>query len=287
MVLMGGLMNVAETIKKRKSVRTYVPTELSRQTISKLSEIASSLEGPFEAPFRFVFFKAQGKLVGPNEGLKLGTYGVIRGAKHYCVGIVTRSKHDLEQLGYVMEHLILHATDMNLGTCWLGGTYRKKNLLSQLRLSNDEHMPAITPLGYSAKDESFLSKSMKWGAKSATRKAWSELFFKDKSLNPLSTSEAGAFEQVLELLRWAPSASNKQPWRILKDGTNYHFFMQENLMTTKAVGFPLQRVDMGIAMCHFELGARELGLKGSWVDMKLDSFFIQKAPCSYLITWQS
>ncbi|HOI24821.1 MAG TPA: nitroreductase family protein [Caldisericia bacterium] len=280
-------MNLAETIKKRKSVRTYVPTELSGQIITKLSEISSGLKGPFEVPFRFVFFKAQDKLAGANEGLKLGTYGVIRGAKHYIAGIVTRSKHDLEQLGYAMEHLILYATDMNLGTCWLGGTFSKKNLLLQLNLNNDEHMPAITPLGYSAKDESFLSKSMKWGAKSATRKAWSELFFKDMSLNPLNPTEAGAYEQALELLRLAPSASNKQPWRIVKDGSSYHFFMQENKMTTKAVGFPLQRVDMGIAMCHFELGARELGLKGSWVDMKLDSFIIQKAPCSYLITWQS
>jgi nitroreductase len=171
-------MNVAETIKKRKSVRTYLPTELSGQTITKLSEIASGLKGPFEAPFRFVFFKAQSKLMGANEGLKLGTYGVIRGAKHYCAGIVTRSKNDLEQLGYTMEHLILYATDMDLGTCWLGGTFSKKNLQLQLNLNDDEHMPAITPLGYSAKDESFLSKSMKWGAKSATRKAWSELFLR-------------------------------------------------------------------------------------------------------------
>ena len=27
----------------------------------------------------------------------------------------------------------------------------------------------------------------------------------------------------------------------------------------------LQRVDMGIAMCHFELAARERGLAGHWV----------------------
>jgi hypothetical protein len=27
----------------------------------------------------------------------------------------------------------------------------------------------------------------------------------------------------------------------------------------------LQRVDLGIAMCHFELTTRELGLSGEWV----------------------
>lgn len=31
----------------------------------------------------------------------------------------------------------------------------------------------------------------------------------------------------------------------------------------------MQRLDMGIAMCHFELTARELGLSGKWLNMAL------------------
>ena len=27
----------------------------------------------------------------------------------------------------------------------------------------------------------------------------------------------------------------------------------------------MQRLDMGIAMCHFELTAQELGLEGKWI----------------------
>jgi nitroreductase len=279
-------MNVVETIEKRKSVRTYVPTELSRQTIAKLSAITSSLRGPFEIPFRFEFFKVQSKLMQEKEGLKLGTYGVIRGAKNYFAGIVQKDTHDLEQLGYVMEHLILHATDMNLGTCWLGGTFSKKTLGMQLNIKNNEFMPAISPLGFKANSESLLSKTMKWGAKSATRKEWSKLFFKDLSLNPLDPTDAGAFELVLEMVRIAPSASNKQPWRIVKDGKSFHFFMHENKMTTKAIGFQLQRVDMGIAMCHFDLCVRELQLEGKWIFLPVDSSLNEKNDWQYIVTWK-
>jgi len=73
-------------------------------------------------------------------------------------------------------------------------------------------------------------------------------------------------------VRWAPSASNKQPWRLLRSGETWHFYLQR----TKGYGkgssvfsllrlADLQRVDMGIAMCHFELAARERGLAGRWV----------------------
>ena len=86
----------------------------------------------------------------------------------------------------------------------------------------------------------------------------------------------------------APSATNKQPWRIVRMASpeggrsrrgpstaarhDWHFHM----VRTKGYGkgsavftvlriADLQRVDLGIAMCHFELVARESGLDGSWV----------------------
>lgn len=46
----------------------------------------------------------------------------------------------------------------------------------------------------------------------------------------------------------------------------------------------LQRVDMGIAMCHFELVARQCGLKGGWV---VDDPGIEKPGESteYTVSW--
>ena len=47
----------------------------------------------------------------------------------------------------------------------------------------------------------------------------------------------------------------------------------------------LQRVDMGIAMAHFELTAMEVGLDGSWiVDNQISSSEIEGI--EYLVTWR-
>ena len=46
----------------------------------------------------------------------------------------------------------------------------------------------------------------------------------------------------------------------------------------------LQRADMGIAMCHFELSAKELGLKGSWVVE--DPALPLPDKTEYVVTWR-
>ena len=42
---------------------------------------------------------------------------------------------------------------------------------------------------------------------------------------PLSPERAGAYAQAVEMVRRAPSASNRQPWRIVKSGHPWHFFI--------------------------------------------------------------
>jgi hypothetical protein len=91
------------------------------------------------------------------------------------------------------------------------------------------------------------------------------------------------------MVRLGPSASNRQPWRIIRDGNDWHFYLrrtpgygERNTSLLKLAD--LQRVDMGIAMCHFELTARELGLSGEWKHVKQ---LIEKPDeqIEYIITW--
>ena len=72
------------------------------------------------------------------------------------------------------------------------------------------------------------------------------------------------------MVRLGPSASNKQPWRVIQEDHAFHFYVQrtpgyrDSLLQRMLRVEDLQRVDLGIAMCHFELTARELGLRGRW-----------------------
>ena len=127
---------------------------------------------------------------------------------------------------------------------------------------------------------------IRWGAKSRTRRPREVLFFNGRFSLPLSATRAGKFARVLEMVRLAPSASNRQPWRIVRDGSTYHLFLQR---TPNYSGFTksadLQRVDMGIAMCHFDLAAREAGFSGEWIDAEPSLDLPELV--EYIISWKT
>ena len=103
---------------------------------------------------------------------------------------------------------------------------------------------------------------------------------------PLHEDASEAYSTVLEMVRLAPSASNRQPWRIVwgDGGECYHLFLQRTKGYRATVGMDLQRVDMCIGMCHFELSARELGLSGRWESRRPDSGRLPERT-EYVASW--
>ena len=65
--------------------------------------------------------------------------------------------------------------------------------------------------------------------------------------------------EALEMVRLAPSAVNKQPWRMVVMDDIVHFYLQRS-KNFRAGKLDMQKIDMGIALCHFELMANELGI---------------------------
>jgi hypothetical protein len=102
-------------------------------------------------------------------------------------------------------------------------------------------------------------------AKGNQRKPWTELFFREEFSRPLPREEAGVYEMPLEMVRLAPSASNKQPWRVLKKGDAFHFYEARSVGYSDAFPYDIQRLDLGIALCHFDLTAVERNLSGKIV----------------------
>ena len=254
--------SITELIKKRLSVRTFLAQSLPPDVKGMLSEFFSTIRGPFGGTVRFNLIESDLALKESNA--KIGTYGVIRGASTYVVPVIEKANRDLEDFGYFLEKAILYATSLGLGTCWLGGTFKKSEFSKAIEQKDHEILPCITPIGYPSRKKSLLDSAMRYVAGSKNRKSWDELFFSSDFSHPLAESEAGKYVIPLEMLRLAPSASNKQPWRIVKDTNKSHFYLQHTKGYAKFMAFDLQRVDMGIAMCHFEMTAKEEGIDGKW-----------------------
>lgn len=63
------------------------------------------------------------------------------------------------------------------------------------------------------------------------------------------------------MVRWAPSAVNKQPWRIIVSDHGFHFFEKHDKGYINEKTGDLQKIDVGIALCHFVMGLEEMGAK--------------------------
>ena len=60
-------------------------------------------------------------------------------------------------------------------------------------------------------------------------------------------------------MRLAPSAVNKQPWRIVAADGGFHFYEKQDKGYVSEKTGDLQKIDVGIALCHFVLGLEEQG----------------------------
>jgi nitroreductase len=281
---------ITEIIKQRYSCRSYLNKPISEQDRSMLESFIASTccQGPLGAHPRYGLIAASQDDSNALRGL--GTYGFIKNPTGFIVGVVSPEQNNLEDFGFLTESIILYATDLGLGTCWLGGSFTRSTFVERFPLARDETMPAVVATGYPL-DEARATDSIRQRAGSDKRLDWNSLFFEGKFGQPLSTINAGPFAEVLEMVRIGPSASNKQPWRVIKDGKTWHFYLQR----TRGYGAPtplfkmmrladLQRVDIGIAMCHFDLTACQLSLNGKW-EHQQPSIEIMDELCEYIVSW--
>lgn len=258
-----------DLITSRYSCCEYIDKPIREATVEYLNAIMSNPPiGPFGNTVRFELFYEVGSELCRIE--KLGTYGFIKGARSFVGGAIQKCSHVMEDFGYVFEWFILKATELGLGTCWLGATFQRTVLTKAMQLSDGEIMPAATPVGYPAQNQHLLDKTVKAHIRPRERKKWRSLFFEMETDKPLMKESLGRYATALEMVRIAPSATNRQPWRVLYDSTNniFHFILHRTPVYSQAAKLvatvDLQVIDMGIAMCHFELSAKELGFSGSW-----------------------
>lgn len=259
-----------DTVMTRRSTRSYLPKAIAATERDALAELVAA---PGAAPFGTA---ARFALVGPEfaggsalKSGRIGTYGVIKDAPAYIVGCVKPGPLAFIDYGYLLEGIVLGAAALGLGSCWLGGIFDRKASGATLGLKADEVVPAITPVGYPAGNTSLADRLIRFSARSSSRKPFGELFFDSSWDRPLDQGDPLA--PALEAVRRGPSASNKQPWRIVRAGGAAHLYLMEDTRYSRAIpGIVLQDMDAGIAMRHLEIGAEAVGVNGSWRKLETD-----------------
>jgi nitroreductase len=279
-------MGILETIQKRISVRNYSDLDMGASVRQTLLDLGHGLGAPFGHRVRLTWVQVSADRAGDVR--TLSTYGMIRGASWYLVGAVEKGPGALEDFGYLFEAILLRATELGLGTCWLGGTFDRSFLADHIGLKADEVLPAIAPVGYPAGTRHWQERLVTTFLQVRNRKPLASLIVGEDG-RPLPDGENHPLAAALEAVRLGPSAANKQPWRLAlaADGRRAHFYLQEipgyNLGFKARAGFIIQAVDLGIAYYHWERVLAEDGVVGTW--SRGDPALPVPPRWSYFATW--
>lgn len=248
--------NIKELIKSRRSVRNFDGHVVDEAKREQLLSYASDIQNPFGIPVEFKFLEAN------RDGL---ICPVVSGTELYVGGKIKNVPNANVAFGYTFEEFILYAQSLGLGTVWLGGTMNRDAYEQAMELAEDEMMPCATPIGYTAKKMSVREVMMRKAIKADERMPFEELFFDGSFDVPLTREKAGVFAEPLEMVRLAPSAVNKQPWRVVVVENKAHFYLKRKKASGSEGKLDMQKVDLGIALCHFALTAKENGLQAEFI----------------------
>jgi len=258
-------MNYREAIKRRFSIRHYEPKPVPEEileAIKKAGKSCTALDSSIKVNCHLI---REGKGVADQMTFQTGRSWLFGSAPHFIIATAEEKPGFMLETGFRMEQVILLATRHGLGTCWIGGLFIEEKISSFLKLAKNERVIAITPLGYP--DTSFYGRTVHSvmhvaAPGSQRRKPLSQIVCGSKFGSALETNDQALLE-VLECTQLAPSWTNSQPWRFIVDG-NEIIALAEIRSSRFYHGKHYYRLDLGIAMSHFYLAAKELGWKGKW-----------------------
>jgi nitroreductase len=140
-------MEFDELIIKRQSIRKFKPDPVSKEMIMEILEAARiAPSGGNRQPWQFIVVQNKEmikKLAGRQEWAATAPVMIL--------GLVDKgvqASYYYNDMGIAFEHIILKATDLGLGTCWMGMMRRSDEARVLLDIPKELEVIIQTPIGY-------------------------------------------------------------------------------------------------------------------------------------------
>lgn len=217
-----------QAIFHRKSVRKYKSESLSPDVIEKIREKVDKLEPLF--PEEKVAFR----ILASDQVKGRGT-----GQTYHLAVYAEESLKAFTNAGFMLQQMDLWFSSEGIGSWWHG--------LAQPINGNEtaDGLPFAFLVTFGIADEDVHRDADK---------------FRRRSLNEITDLEDQA--DLLEAVRLAPSATNRQPWFIHGTDDGMVFYNNKNNAMITAVYKWITYLDAGIGLCHLWLaglhGGKEL-----------------------------
>jgi nitroreductase len=235
-------MDYLEVIEQRRARRSYLETPVDKEKLDHLSSLIKRYNEEADLSITLVLDGTQA------FGSFKKSYGMFKNVRSLIALIGKKQDpNQKEKLGYYGELLVLEATNLGLGTCWVGGTFDRGSKFVDIK--QDEELVCVIPIGNIGQEKTFKEKLIH---KMSHRKSKSieELF---KSDSPIPQW----FMDGMKAVQKAPSAFNLQPVKFEYKNGKVTAFVEDTRFLT----------DLGIAKAHFSLtagGSFEFGNHGDF-----------------------
>lgn len=244
-------MTIQEAIKARHSVRAYKEQPMNKEIVKVLEDEIQSLNrrsseyhpsslGNGRVATEEGAANHEGRLhiqlIQDEPKAFLGTlakYGRFRNVRNYLVMAGQKAEDLDERVGYYGEHLILLAQTLGLNTCWVGLSYKK--IPGTYVLDEGEVIKAYIAIGY--------GETQGRGHKIKT----------PEQVSNVTAITPPWFRRGVEAALLAPTAVNQQKFSFEYVGMNNNRHQVRAKKGFSLIGYT--QMDLGIAKCHFEIGA--------------------------------
>ena len=213
-------MDINEAMRARHSVRAYEQRSLDGEAKDVLEGRIAELNEQSGLHIQLITGEPKA-FDGP-----MAHYGKFSSVTDY-IAMIGKKGADLEEkCGYYGEKLVLLAQQLGLNTCWVAMTYSR--IKTAYKLDAGEKLCIVIAIGY-GKTQGVPHKSK----------------------TPLEVADMSGdvpewFKKGVEAALLAPTAVNQQ---------KFFFTLADGKVSAKAGRAFYSRIDLGIAKCHFELGA--------------------------------
>lgn len=210
-------MDLLKAIDERHSVRSYLDKPIEEEKRERLAAVIAECNK--ESGLHVQLITDEPKAFDSF----MAHYGKFFGVKNY-IALIGGKGAD-EKIGYYGEKIALTAQALGLNTCWVAMTYKK--IKTAFELNKGEKVYCVLSLGYGATQ----------GAEHKVKTA-EQVSVADNPPEWFNRGVAAALK--------APTAMNQQKF----------VFTYKNGKVEASAKFGFySKIDLGIAKCHFELGA--------------------------------
>lgn len=213
-------------IFRRKSIRDYDLTPLDERTLGKIQDELNSLKPLYEN------IETDLRIISQDDV----NQRMMKKAPHYIAAFSESKEGYKTNIGFMLQQMDLFFSAKGIGSCWQGIPKPSKDVLKSSQL------------------EFVILMAFGWSKVPLHRK--SIMQFKRKPLQKMSDMDDNEANELLEVVRLAPSATNSQPWFLKGDKHIIHVYSLKPNIIRAIILKRYIPIDIGIALYYLEVAAR-------------------------------